>query len=219
MRTLKPGQHAIDVGANIGMYTVLMAAWVGPGGRVLAYEPNPDVLSFLRDNIALNWVNDRVSVREAGASDASGRITLYVTERFKGNSSLEKPGEDYYANLPTDTVREIEVTVEPLDSGAESLGHVDIVKIDVEGAEHRVMGGMTRLLSQRLVDRVSFEVYRERMGEPWAEFSELLRGHASRGWRFHDIADDGALRATDLEEILRVGRYSQVVMTGPQLPG
>ena len=45
MRTLKPGMRVVDVGANIGMHTVLMAGWVGTTGRVLAYEPSPDVLT------------------------------------------------------------------------------------------------------------------------------------------------------------------------------
>ncbi|MEA2144566.1 MAG: hypothetical protein QOG59_153, partial [Solirubrobacteraceae bacterium] len=215
MRTLKPGQHAVDVGANIGMYTVLMAAWVGERGRVLAYEPNPEVLSFLRENVAMNWLNKRVEIRALGVSNAQERVTLHVTSRFMANSSLLKPDDTYFAHAPMDTVREVEVDAEPLDLGARDMGGIAIVKIDVEGAEDGVIAGMEGLLGDGLVERVSFEVYRERMGPAWRPFCDRLRGYAGRGWRFHQVTDDGGLLETDLEELIDVGRYSQVVMCRP----
>jgi FkbM family methyltransferase len=195
------------------MHTLLMAGWVGPEGRVLAYEPNPDVLGFLEANVALNWVGDRVTVRRVGVSEAPGRTTLYVTERFQGNSSLLKPGEEYFANVPMDTVREVEIEVVTLDDDAEQLGQIDLVKIDVEGAECSVLKGMTRLLDTGAVDRVCFEVYRDRMGDAWSEFGELLTARARDGWRFFEIAEDGDLISLEVERLLEVGRYSQVVMS------
>jgi FkbM family methyltransferase len=219
MRTLRPGYKAVDVGANIGVFTVLMAGWVGPSGHVMAYEPNPDVLPFLRDNVALNWFNDRVTIREAAASDADAKVAFYVTERFQGNSSMLEPGDAYFAHTPTDSVREIEVDVESLDIGARELGHIDLVKIDVEGAEYRVLSGMARLLDEERVDRVTFEVYRERAGDGWGAFCEVLRGLAGRGWRFHEVNEDGTLRMLDVEVLFDVGRYTQVVMCCPTLSG
>jgi FkbM family methyltransferase len=217
IRTLTPRQKVIDVGANIGMYTVLMAGLVGPSGKVTAYEPNPDILPYLSENVAVNWFNDRVDIRAAAASDISGRVPLYVAERFMGNSSLLAPDSSYFAHVPMDTVREVEVDVEPLDDAVELPDRVDLVKMDVEGAELRVMRGMTRLLAERRVDRVAFEVYSERMGPDWPEFGELLKAYASQGWRFHEIADDGALAEVSLETIIDVGRYSQVIMCAPEL--
>jgi FkbM family methyltransferase len=170
------------------------------------------VLDFLRANVALNWVSDRVTVRGVGVSSTPGKTTLYVTERFMANSSLRKPDEAYFANFPMDTVREVEVEVVTLDQDAGSLGHIDLVKVDVEGAECSVMKGMAALLDDGRIDRVCFEVYRDRMGSDWPEFSELLRGHGGNGWRFYEIDQDGSLVGVELDRLLDVGRYSQIVM-------
>jgi glycogen(starch) synthase len=215
LRTLKPGDTVVDVGANIGMYTVLMANYVGPRGRVIAFEPNPDVLELLRENVALNWVGDRVEIRPTAVADRAGSLRLHVTERFMANSSVLEPGEAYFRNIPMDTVREVEVDTETLDALADELVSVDLIKIDVEGAERRVIEGMAGMLERGTVAAVAFEVYRERMGDEWPLFADLLRAYAVRGWNFYCIADDGQLIATDLEEILMVGRYAQVLMKRP----
>jgi hypothetical protein len=71
---------------------------------------------------------------------------------------------------------------------------------------------MSELIDTGRIDRVCFEVYRDRMGDAWPEFTELLRGYAGTGWHFHDITADGGLTDLELERLLEVGRYSQVVM-------
>jgi glycogen synthase len=216
MRRLEPGMTVVDVGANIGLHTILMASWVGPEGRVIAYEPNPDVAGLLRENVALNWFNDRVSVRELAASDRAGALRFHVTERFMGNSSLLEHGESYFREAPMDSTRTIEVQAEPLDALADSLPRaIDLVKIDAEGGEPLVLAGMARALDRGAVDAVSLELYRERNGAQWETLCGLLRARADGGWRFHTIRDDGELEAADLEDLLAVGRFAQVVMTRP----
>jgi hypothetical protein len=79
------------------------------------------------------------------------------------------------------------------------------------------MRGMSRLLEEQRVDRVSFEVYAERMGAQWPDFGVLLKAYASRGWRFHEISDDGVLSEVGPETIIEVGRYAQLVMYSPEL--
>jgi FkbM family methyltransferase len=215
LRTLRPGQTVIDVGANIGLHTILMASYVGAEGRVIAYEPNPDVGVFLRENIALNWFNDRVTVKPLAVSAEPGRVTLHITERFMGNSSLLQPGEGYFREAPMDTTRTLDVDAEPLDAIAEELGDVDLVKIDVEGAEHLVLQGMRAMLDRGAVRTVSMEFYRDRMGAEWETFCNLLRDRARVGWAFHVITVPGELEPADLEDLLKIGRYAQVVMTRP----
>jgi len=65
------------------------------------------------------------------------------------------------------------------------------------------------------VDRVTFEVYAERMGEAWGDFCERLRAHAASGWTFHLFDEDGTPSEVDLEHVIAVGRFSQVLMQRP----
>ncbi len=215
LRTLKHGQTVVDIGANIGLFTVLMASHVGPTGRVIAYEPNPDVLGLLRTNVALNWFNDTVTIRPAAASDTTGRVRLHVTERFQGNSSLLEPGEGYFAQVPMDTTHVVEVDCEPLDALLTEFSEIDLVKIDVEGAEHLVLNGMAELLDTGAVATVALELFQQRMGSAWPELCALLEARRDEGWEFHLIDDDGELVPSRLEDILEVGRFAQVVMTRP----
>ena len=92
---------------------------------------------------------------------------------------------------------------------------MDLVKVDVEGGELQVFRGMADLLAARRVRAVSFELLRCRMGEDWAPFADLLRGHRDAGWTFSLIAEDGGLVPSDVEQLLTVGEYPQVVMEAP----
>src|SRR5947209_4800487 len=86
-RHLRLGDRAVDVGANIGLFTLAMADIVGPEGHVTAYEPDPVMSQLVRDNILSNWLADRVTVIEAAAGAEAGEITFARHPRFLGSSS------------------------------------------------------------------------------------------------------------------------------------
>ena len=209
LRTLRPGDTAIDVGANIGLFTLLMAQLVGAGGRVLAYEAQPGNAALLRDNLTMSYM-DWATVVEKAAGEASGTLPFHAPRRFAGNGSLlPRDAAD------NDAVDLIDVLVEPLDVHAGRLARVDLLKIDVEGAEHRVLNGATRLLESGVVRRVAFELVRHHMGDDWAPFCAQLRGLRAAGWSFERLDADGTPFADDLERILEVGWFSQVIMRAP----
>lgn len=137
---LKPGMTVVDVGANIGYYTVMAALAIGNNGHVIAYEPAPENFSFLKSNISLNKLSNVIAVQKA-LSDHSGIETLYLTENNKGTHSFANNRKVKKSiTVPTDT----------LDNSLEKMGteHVDIIKMDVEGAEPMVISGMDKTLSQ-----------------------------------------------------------------------
>jgi hypothetical protein len=84
---LRPGDVMIDAGANIGLFTVLAAARVGPHGRVIACEPSPATMELLRDNVLRNGF-DWVDLREVALAEQPGRLELQVFEAGSGFSSF-----------------------------------------------------------------------------------------------------------------------------------
>ena len=128
---LRPGETLIDIGANCGLLTVLAAKQVGPSGRVLAIEPLPAMLDRLRFNVETNDVTN-VTIVPVALGDQSGEATLHVVAHQHGRSSFHKP---------KDTTYKISVPVEPLLSilNEYGAGRIDVLKIDVEGYEDRVL--------------------------------------------------------------------------------
>jgi FkbM family methyltransferase len=130
---VRPGAVVLDVGANVGAYTLMFAEWVGFGGRVYAFEPAPDARTGLLTHLRLNHVEDRVEVSGAAMSSSVGQVPFGL-HPFGGASSLQVDSAD--------AVRVIDVPAETLDHfcAARRL-RPDVIKIDVEGAELDVLRG------------------------------------------------------------------------------
>jgi FkbM family methyltransferase len=149
---LRPGGTVVDVGANHGYFTVLAAALLGPTGRVEAFEPNPAVADALAEVLARNAVAGRVSVHRVALSDREGHARFFV--------SVAAANDGFSSLLATDDALEhgviradhsIRVPTLTFDAFAEraGLGRVDLMKLDVEGAEAMVLRGMERTLAER----------------------------------------------------------------------
>jgi FkbM family methyltransferase len=140
-KLIKPGMVVIDIGAHVGYFTLLAAGLVGAKGTVLAFEPEPDNYSILEKNIELNGYRNIVPLRIA-ASEQMGSAELFLTASESGQHSI------YHHGLPERGSVSVETTT--IDTVLQKLGcsHVDLVKIDVEGAEIVVLGGMAQLLGR-----------------------------------------------------------------------
>jgi FkbM family methyltransferase len=138
---LKPGDVFVDVGAHVGYYSLLAAKQVGETGKVIAVEPNPPTIVRLEKDIALNPFRN-ILVQKVACTDKETTLKFYqAAEENTGESSMNK------ANAREGT--EISVRGVPLDRIVQDLGikRVDVVKIDVEGAEMSVLGGMTNIIA------------------------------------------------------------------------
>jgi len=135
---LRVGMTVVDVGANVGMYSMLSARAVGPEGRVLAFEPVPAVHRRLVENLGISGIGN-VSTYQIALSDGDAMVPFHLGR----NDSM---GSLYRAQ----TSATIEVTTETMDGFLErqQVTRVDAVKIDAEGAETRIVRGMRRLLAR-----------------------------------------------------------------------
>lgn len=132
-RMLAPGQVMFDLGANVGFYTLLAARRVGPGGRVVAFEPLEGNVAYLRRHLRRNAVAN-VEVIQAAVADRPG-TARFAPHRSNAMGRLSDSGD-------------LEVPVVSLDAlfEAGSLPRPDVLKIDIEGAELRALRGAERLL-------------------------------------------------------------------------
>jgi FkbM family methyltransferase len=145
MRTVESEDVCIDVGANFGYFTCLMArrAWQG---RTIAFEPDPRVFELLRENVFVNWCQGAVETVNAAVGDRIGTTTLHRRIGRSANTSLIAPSPDELDPTGEARTEELSVGTVTLDSYADRLERVDLVKIDVEGAETLVVKGMHELV-------------------------------------------------------------------------
>jgi FkbM family methyltransferase len=147
---LAPGNVFVDIGANTGYFAMLAAARVGATGRVIAFEPNPAVFAQLQKHVALNGFESRVTVAQMALSDASNPAARFFVSQDLANSGLSSltPPAEMLAGGGLSEAHTIPVRVDTFDNwlGSSGLDHVDLMKIDVEGAEARVIAGMRQSL-------------------------------------------------------------------------
>jgi FkbM family methyltransferase len=150
--TLRAGSVFVDVGANIGFFTLLAARCASPGGFVLAFEPHPGARAQLQQLLALNGLEQAVTVAAAALSNESAPAARLFTTADSVLSSLDPALAPLAKTYPLLT--SVEVPVSTLDDWLDAAGppwadrSIDLVKIDVEGVEERVLQGMTRTLAR-----------------------------------------------------------------------
>ena len=130
-----PGSTVVDVGANIGFFSLRFAGWVGPAGRVIAIEPESRNIASLRLHLKRAGLAGVVECVHAAAADRPGQLLLAVTPGHPGDHHLAAEGEPVEA-----------VTVDELVAG--DVRPVTLVKIDVQGAEMMVLAGARAVIER-----------------------------------------------------------------------
>lgn len=187
---LKPGMVAIDVGANLGYFTLLMADRVGPTGAVHAFEPNPPIADRLDKSIDINGFRDRVTLHREPLSRENGlNVKLAIPKGEPKNAHIT---EDLSVGdgAPLVTRR--------LDSFAELL-EADVIKIDAEGAELDIWHGMAGLFERAAKPLTIFlEFAAVRYPDPAAFLDEVV----ANGFSLGDVSFTDGVRRLTREQIL-----------------
>jgi FkbM family methyltransferase len=148
---LRPGDWVMDIGAHVGLVTVLAASRVGPKGGVVAVEPDETNLAALRANLALNGFEDRVRLVAGVAAEAEGEREIHLNRDNDGGHSLWEPGLHPFNERTAQAPLAKRVLAVTLDGLIDRFGPlpVKLVKIDTEGAEQVVLSGGLKLLGRR----------------------------------------------------------------------
>jgi len=183
---LRPGMTFVDAGANEGLFTTLAARCVGVSGRVVAIEPSSREIARLKRNVELNGLTN-VSVVPVALSDHEGQASLHIAQgRHAGLNSLGMP---CYAT-PVQAVET--VPLRPLDAVCRELAieRVDVMKIDVEGAEAALLRGAEQII-RRDRPAILLEVNQEALANQGSSATDLLAWLESAGYTILHFGADG----------------------------
>lgn len=199
-REVKPGNVVLDVGANIGYYTLLAARLVGPTGRVYAFEPEPANFALLQKNVRANGCAN-VILEQKAVSNQNGKLKLYLSEQNKGDHQIFDSGEIRPA-VEVDTVR--------LDDYfRDCTGAIDVVKMDIQGAEGLALEGMDKLLRKFAGLKLFAEFCPERLKKCGTDPRDYLNRLGALGFRFDRIDDH-------VNQIIPANTENLLQMTSPE---
>jgi FkbM family methyltransferase len=137
-RSVRAGAVTLDIGAHVGIYALCMAAWSGPTGRVLAFEPNPATRAALEKHIALNDLTQRIEVIAQAVSREPGEATFFASE-LEGFSRLGSANPDRPQAAETTSIT---VPVTTVDEVCAARGLApDWIIMDIEGYEAAALEG------------------------------------------------------------------------------
>jgi len=192
LRFLKKGMVVLDVGANEGYYTLLASKCVGPGGRVIGFEPSPRERRRLRMNL---WMNHCTNARVEGLALCSeeGQANFHVVEGAEtGCNSLRPPDIE-------GRTRPVQVAVGTLDQylRQNAIQRVDFMKMDIEGAELSALRGAASLLRTLPRPVLLIEVFEIRT-RPWGYSSrDIVKILTDAGYLLYRPAGNGDLETMD----------------------
>lgn len=170
--TIKEGMHVADIGANIGYYTLMEAHKVGNTGHVYAFEPDPRNISLLRENIALNQLMEKVTIYEQAVSNKRERKRFKLGERSNVSSFVDRD----------DTVGTVEVDCISL-SEFEHIDKIDIIRMDAEGYECKIIEGLLPFLHQnRKPFMIMLEIHSSEYNDTDMNFKKVLKNLFDEGF-------------------------------------
>ncbi|MEK7263732.1 MAG: FkbM family methyltransferase [Bacteroidota bacterium] len=167
---LKPGNTFVDVGANIGYYSLLASQCVGEKGKVYSFEPAPNNFSLLQKNIAANKLQNIIATQKAIA-EKQGILRLFMDEHLSGGHQIFDSG-----------LKSHSVDVETISLDEFFLPKnvkIDLLKIDIEGAEMFALEGVKKTIASNPTMKLITEFYPvmiERCGFSPEKYLEVLRG-------------------------------------------
>lgn len=198
-----PGARIVEVGANLGYYTVIMAGAAGPTGSVLTLEANPRLAEMVTRSALINGFASRVKVIAKAALDQPGAITFSISRRNSGGGFVNPWGTHHYADgeeLEVEAVR-----IDDLDPGK-----VDFLRMDAEGSEAFILRGAEATLRANPDIVICMEWSVQQIGSRTSvpDFIDWMVGLGFKFWR---IGYDSSLTAVTIQDLAGLDHCDLVV--------
>lgn len=196
-KLVKRGDVIVDIGAHIGHYTLIAADLVGEDGKVFAFEPAPDNYAFLVKNVEVNGYNNVTTVQKA-VSNKGGTTKLLLNPHDTGQHAIYN-GHDDRNSLVIETV-----TLDDFFKDKEN--RIDIIKMDVEGAEMLVLQGMSEILKRNNDLKIFTEFSPTMLRRAGSSPEEYLKQLMSYGFKLFYINEKSeTLEPIDIDKAMQIG--------------
>ncbi len=174
---IKEGDTVIDIGANIGYYTLLFAKWVGPTGKVYAFEPEPTNFQLLEKNVQANNYKN-ITIFQKAVSNKNDKLSFYISDESSAANQLFKP-KKFSKIIEVDSVK--------LDECLSVDEKIDFIKIDIQGAEGTAIKGMNSLLNNNSNTIIMQEWWPDAIKKYGMNPDEHLKILEKLGYSFYEI--------------------------------
>lgn len=203
---LDPGARVVEVGANIGYYTMLMADRVGPSGQVIAFEANPRLISLLRRSLRFNGFDARVRLMACAAGDVMGEVDFVTFRHNSGAGHVPSALDATYVDAMGEPER-FRVPCVRLDEV--DCGRVDLIRMDAEGSEPAILRGAAAVLDANpdVVICMEWSVVQMASHTSVPDFVDWL---TAKGFRFWRLAPGPTLVAMNGDDLLRDDHFDLV---------
>jgi len=208
-KIIRKDSIVIDIGANIGYFTLIFAKLVGPNGRVYAFEPDPTNFSILKKNIQINGYKNVILTQKA-ASDKNELIKLFLCKFSNGMHRI------YESELCDDSIDIESTTLDEFFSSINFDQEISFIKIDTEGSEIKVLRGMEKTLIKNNNISILVEFEPGSIVQAKEEPKSLPEFLIKKGFRimtFESSSND--LQPIDMHVLL--DKYSEKKMTNVNL--
>lgn len=167
---LKPGMRVLDIGANIGMYTILASKIVGNTGKIWAFEPARDIHQMLKNNISLNNLNNIVT-EQLAIAEKKGKLRLVLDKNYQDGYRYIKR-----SNSKGDFDEDYIVKVVGIDDYFCNKESIDYIKIDIEGGEYDAILGAKNIIKSNdlIIQLENSDIGLRRSGHTRDELFKLL---------------------------------------------
>ena len=199
--------EAFDVGANLGVWTVLMSK-ANPRARVHSFEPNPVTWSLLERNVRQNQCVN-VSLNRAAVSDTTRQVAFQVPAKVSifGRVAPSQKGVDEEGRFSNSSSFLVPAVRLCEYCAIQSIEEIDFLKVDVEGHELAALKGLNHLFTQRRVKAIYIETIKENHDRMGTRFSELLEFIYECGYDFYTLSNSGDPEVAVAIDQIEAGNY------------
>lgn len=200
---IRPGYTVVDVGGNLGYYSLLAAEAIGKHGKLYSFEANPDVAEILWKNMNINGFLDRVKVEPLAVYSEPKKLEFKIQKNHQGGSSFFLNTES--AESFHDEIEILEVDCIKLDDYFPSGTKVDLIKIDTEGADPHVILGAQRVIAENPGITIITEFDSRFFNQSFESAEKAYDLYRTLGFTVYRIGHDSSLIVSSYRDLLNAG--------------